>query len=139
MDQQVCLLIFFKGHPYEPTLAVSGLDNTIKIFSSDRNAQLEARQGVNILNPDHPSNMFGARPRNTAGGSQAFGLRSCKRIRNSYQITSQNDIERQGGLSDAFITVRAGPVFIANPVKLIMSFSGACWHDSPSRLSSVMI
>lgn len=49
--------------------------------------------------------MFGARPRNTAGGSQVFGLRSCKRVKNSYQIMSQNDIERQGGLSDAYITV----------------------------------
>lgn len=63
--------------------------------------------------------MFGARPRNPAGGSQAFGLRSCKRLKNSYQIMSQNAIERQGGLSDAWITVRAGPVSIANIVKLI--------------------
>jgi nuclear receptor interaction protein len=52
--------------------------------------------------------MFGTRPRNTAGSSQVFGLRSCKRIKNSYQIMSQNDIERQGGLSDAYITVRPG-------------------------------
>ena len=94
------------GHPYEPTLAVSGLDNTIKIFSCDRRAQQDARHGVNILNPEHPANMFGARPRNTAGGSQVFGLRTCKRIKNSYQIMSQNDIQRQGGLSDAYITVR---------------------------------
>lgn len=94
------------GHPYEPTLAVSGLDNTIKIFSSDRRAQHDARHGVNLLNPEHPANMFGARPRNAAGSSQVFGLRSCKRIKNSYQIMSQNDIERQGGLSDAYITVR---------------------------------
>lgn len=99
-------LIICSGHPYEPTLAVSGLDNTIKIFSSDRRAQHDARHGVNILNPEHPANMFGARPRNTAGGSQVFGLRSCKRIKNSYQIMSQNDIQRQGGLSDAYITVR---------------------------------
>ncbi|KUL85754.1 hypothetical protein ZTR_08457 [Talaromyces verruculosus] len=93
-----------QGHPYEPTLAVSGLDNTIKIFSCDRRAQHDARHGVNILNPEHPANMFGARPRNTAGGSQVFGLRTCKRIKNSYQIMSQNDIQRQGGLSDAYIT-----------------------------------
>ncbi|EEA21307.1 hypothetical protein TMatcc_009290 [Talaromyces marneffei ATCC 18224] len=93
-----------QGHPYEPTLAVSGLDNTIKIFSSDRRAQHDARHGVNILNPEHPANMFGARPRNTAGSSQVFGLRSCKRVTNSYQIISQNDIDRQCGLSDAYIT-----------------------------------
>jgi nuclear receptor interaction protein len=85
-------------------LAASGLDNTIKIFSSDRRAQHDARHGVNILNPDHPANMFGARPRNPAGSSQVFGLRSCKRVKNSYQIMSQNDIERKGGLSEAYIT-----------------------------------
>lgn len=95
-----------QGHPYEPTLAVSGLDNTIKIFSSDRRAQHDARYGVNILNPEHPANRFGVRPRITDSSSQVFGLRSCKRVKNSYQIMSQNDIQRQGGLSDAYITVR---------------------------------
>ena len=38
------------------------------------------------------------------------GLASRKRMHNSYQIVSQNDVERQGGMQDAFITVR-GPSF----------------------------
>jgi len=42
------------------------------------------------------------------------GLASRKRMHESYQIISQNDAERQGGMRDAYITVR-GPSF---PVKL---------------------
>ena len=38
------------------------------------------------------------------------GLASRKRMHDSYQIVSQNDVERQGGIQDAFITVR-GPSF----------------------------
>ncbi|CRG92485.1 WD and tetratricopeptide repeats protein 1 [Talaromyces islandicus] len=93
-----------QGHPYEPTLASSGIDNTIKIFSPDRRLQFDARHGINILNPDHPANMFGSRPQNSAGSSQVFGLRSCKRMKDSYQIMSQNDVERQGGMSETYIT-----------------------------------
>ncbi|KKA22866.1 WD repeat-containing protein [Rasamsonia emersonii CBS 393.64] len=83
-----------QGHPYEPTMAVSGIDNTIKIFSPDRRAQDEARRGINILNPDHPANLFRSRARNGGGGgdgNQVFGLRSCKRMQDSYQIIAQND------------------------------------------------
>ena len=36
------------GHPYEPMLAVSGMDYTVKIFSADRRAQHDARHGINI-------------------------------------------------------------------------------------------
>ncbi|PYH50004.1 WD repeat-containing protein [Aspergillus saccharolyticus JOP 1030-1] len=39
----------FAGHPYEPTIAASGIDNTIKIFSPDRRAQDDARP--NTLGP----------------------------------------------------------------------------------------
>ena len=37
-----------QGHPYEPMLAVSGIDHTIKIFSPDRRAQRDARRGRNL-------------------------------------------------------------------------------------------
>ena len=37
------------GHPYEPMLAVSGMDHTIKIFSPDRRAQYEARNGISVV------------------------------------------------------------------------------------------
>ena len=44
----------FIGHPYEPLLAVSGIDHTIKILSSDARAQGDARKGINlgIKNPE---------------------------------------------------------------------------------------
>jgi len=35
-----------QAHPYEPMLAVSGIDNTIKIFSPDARAQRDARRGL---------------------------------------------------------------------------------------------
>jgi nuclear receptor interaction protein len=81
-------------------IATSGIDNTIKIFSSDQNAQEDARNGINILDPDNPSNTLG---RNTSVG----GLESRKRIHESYRIMSQNDVERRGGMSEAHITVRS--------------------------------
>ncbi|CAL5872868.1 uncharacterized protein PFLUO_LOCUS7137 [Penicillium psychrofluorescens] len=87
-----------QGHPYEPTIAASGIDNTIKIFSSDRRAQEDARKGINILDPDHRSNMLSA---NISGFG---GLQSRKRLHDSYRIMSQNAVERRGGMSDAFIT-----------------------------------
>ena len=36
------------------------------------------------------------------------GLSSRKRMQNAYQIMNQNDVDRQGGNQDAFITVRGG-------------------------------
>ncbi|KAJ5934042.1 hypothetical protein N7466_003589 [Penicillium verhagenii] len=81
-----------QGHPYEPTMAVSGIDNTIKIFNPDQNAQEQARQGINILDPDNPkSPLLG-------------GLSSRKRLHDSYRIINQNDVERRGGMSEAHIT-----------------------------------
>lgn len=87
-----------QGHPYEPTIAVSGIDNTIKIFSPDQRAQDDARRGINILDPDNPANTLG---RHISG---VTGLRSRKCMQDSYQITSQNDIDRRGGMSEARIT-----------------------------------
>lgn len=87
-----------QGHPYEPTIAASGIDNTVKIFSPDRRAQDDARMGINILNPDNPANTA-ARNLVLSGG-----LQSRKRMHRSYQIMSQNDVDRQGGMSEAYIT-----------------------------------
>ncbi|KAI2715200.1 hypothetical protein CBS147332_4854 [Penicillium roqueforti] len=87
-----------QGHPYEPMIAASGIDSTIKIFSPDRNAQDDARNGVNILDPDNPSNAFGQ------NNSSIGGLVSRKRVHESYRIMSQNDVERRGGMSEAHIT-----------------------------------
>ncbi|KAJ5654739.1 hypothetical protein N7490_001742 [Penicillium lividum] len=87
-----------QGHPYEPTMAVSGIDSTIKIFNPDRNAQEQARQGINILDPDNPANTLGSNVRNVGG------LSSRKRLEDSYRIISQNDVDRRGGMSEAYIT-----------------------------------
>ncbi|PYH90092.1 WD repeat-containing protein [Aspergillus ellipticus CBS 707.79] len=89
-----------QGHPYEPTIAASGIDSTIKIFSPDRRAQEDARRGINILDPDNPANALGLGPNVSAIG----GLGSRKRLHDSYRIMSQNDVDRQGGMSEAYIT-----------------------------------
>ena len=107
-----------KGHPYEPLLAVSGIDHTIKIFSPDARAQEDARLGINGTLPRGSSGYSSisgrrrpARPSNPATEAPE-GLTSRKRMQESYQITSQNDAERQGGMRDAFITVRSEGPFL---------------------------
>ena len=80
-------------------MAVSGIDNTIKIFSPDRHAQEQARKGINILDPDQPVNVLGSTRHNVGG------LQSRKRLQDSYRIMSQNDVDRRGGMSEAYITV----------------------------------
>ncbi len=101
-------LTTFSGHPYEPTLAVSGIDRTVKIFSPDTRAQHNARHGINIADPDAQANIVsGNHTGSNEAGSEELGLRSRRRMQNSYQIMSQNDVHRQGGMNEAFITVRA--------------------------------
>lgn len=41
-----------QGHPYEPVLAVSGIDSTVKIFSADKRARRDARRGVGVAAMD---------------------------------------------------------------------------------------
>ncbi|CEL06208.1 Putative WD repeat-containing protein (AFU_orthologue; AFUA_1G02990) [Aspergillus calidoustus] len=84
-----------QGHPYEPIIAASGIDDTIKIFSPDQRAQDDARRGINILDPNNPANTL---------GPSAGGLKSAKCMHDSYRIMSENDVQRQGGMSDAFVT-----------------------------------
>ncbi|EPS43821.1 hypothetical protein H072_2086 [Dactylellina haptotyla CBS 200.50] len=74
-----------QGHPTEPMLAVSGIDDTIKIFSPDRQLQDRARQGIGMYN-DQP-------------------LSSRQRFQQKEKIIGDNEIARQNGLSDAVITV----------------------------------
>ena len=123
------------GHPYEPLIAASGIDSTIKIFSPDQQAQFSARNGINLGissqdSVNHSSLSFGRSRRRapppcetidepdhvgsfnedaddteSLGTPRNGGLASRRRMQNSYQIISQNDSERQGGIRDAFITV----------------------------------
>ena len=115
--------ILLSGHPYEPLLAVSGIDHTIKIFSPDSRAQKDAEDGINISSATNGSSgcsslsgrrrpRHGSPPPTAEESPQQEGLTSRKRMQNSYQIISQNDVQRQGGMRDAFITVRADGPFV---------------------------
>jgi nuclear receptor interaction protein len=120
-----------QGHPYEPIMAVSGIDHTIKIFSPDAHAQRNARLGIGVHSADRGFSSLGfglrrrTRPENTSEPalsretSQALqdisdegdervaphGLASRKRMDQQYTIMAQNDEDRKGGREDAFITV----------------------------------
>ncbi|KAF2692061.1 WD40 repeat-like protein [Lentithecium fluviatile CBS 122367] len=114
-----------QGHPYEPMMAVSGIDNSIKIFSPSKSDQWNARKGIGVHPADSgnfSSLAFGRRrrpqrtsastppPRDPANSEDeddevaADGLRSRKALHDLYKITSKNDMDRKGGREDAFIT-----------------------------------
>ncbi|KAL9101596.1 MAG: hypothetical protein Q9163_003157 [Psora crenata] len=106
-------LIRYTGHPYEPLIAVSGIDHTIKIFSADARAQEDARNGVNIDNNFHGSHgntslfYHNQRDPDHEQDSQHLpqgGLASRKRMQQNYQIISRNDVRRREGMRDAYIT-----------------------------------
>jgi nuclear receptor interaction protein len=50
-DNEVVNVI--QGHPYEPMLAVSGIDSTVKIFSADGRQRFDAKRGIGIDESDH--------------------------------------------------------------------------------------
>lgn len=106
-------------------MAVSGIDHSIKIFSSDANDQWKARKGIGVHPADSgrfSSLAFGTRrrtPRPSAATDAPRdptasdddddevaedGLKSRKALHNLYKITSKNDMDRKGGREDAFIT-----------------------------------
>lgn len=91
------------GHPYEPLLAVSGIDNTIKIFSPDARAQADACCEITSDGSDNHSKGNNI----SAGQCRSQGLASRKCMDQNYQIIANNDQEREGGMRDASITVRA--------------------------------
>jgi nuclear receptor interaction protein len=117
-------ILITAGHPYEPTMAVSGIDHTIKIFSPDCRDQRNARKGISVQSSDSggfSSLNWGRRRRTQATDeddqrpAEALsdsdeevamnGLRSRKRMHEAYQITSKNDMDRKGGREDYFISV----------------------------------
>ncbi|KAG8526759.1 uncharacterized protein KY384_008188 [Bacidia gigantensis] len=106
-----------QGHPHEPLLAVSGIDHTIKIFSPDARSQEDAKNGVSISSSTHGSQGHSSlsgrrRQRSTTNNDEpqlGDGLTSRKKMHESYQIVSQNDVQRQGGNRDAYITVGPFP------------------------------
>lgn len=96
------------GHPYEPLLAVSGIDSTIKIFSPDARAQADARGEITSDSSDNHS-----KGNLSAGQRRSQGLASRKCMDRCYQIITNNDQEREGGMREASFTVcaRARPLF----------------------------
>ncbi|KAK7627835.1 wd and tetratricopeptide repeat protein [Phyllosticta citricarpa] len=121
----------FSGHPYEPMIAVSGIDHSIKIFSPDARARRNARLGVGVSPADSStfsSISFGRLRRRHARQSTSAheneidssyvpegdeeepesaapnGLASRRRMHDEYRITSENDVNREGGSRENFIT-----------------------------------
>lgn len=90
------------GHPYEPLLAVSGIDNTIKIFSPDARAQADARGEITSDSSDNHST-----GNTSAGQRHGQGLASRRCMDRCYQIITNNDQEREGGMREASDAVRA--------------------------------
>ncbi|KAL9581901.1 MAG: hypothetical protein Q9212_003614 [Teloschistes hypoglaucus] len=103
-----------QGHPYEPVLAVSGIDSTIKIFSPDNRAQDDARNGVNV---GYSSNGFtthsslsglrrrsGRAPCDGEDGAPGEGLASRKTMDRREEIVRENELQSRGGMREAFIT-----------------------------------
>lgn len=70
-----------QGHPTEPLMAVSGIDNTVKIFSPDQQLQQQAREGVGINN--------------------GRKLQSRQKMNEKDDIIGENEVGRQSGLRDA--------------------------------------
>ena len=113
-----------QGHPYEPMIAVSGIDSTVKIFGASARERENAENGIDIANPggghhNHSSLRMGGRRRrgqaleedDTEGNRADNGLPSRKAMHQSYEIMSQNDVERRNGVGDAFLTVSADELF----------------------------
>ncbi|OAL21976.1 hypothetical protein AYO22_07573 [Fonsecaea multimorphosa] len=114
-----------QGHPYEPMIACSGIDSTVKIFGpgGDSREREAAEKGIDIANPGgsvHSSLRFGGRrSRRARGGGDddsdegedgteavsSSGLRSRRAMHRSYEIISQNDVERRRSAGDTFVTV----------------------------------
>lgn len=113
-----------QGHPYEPMIACSGIDSTVKIFGpgGENRERDAAAKGIDVANPGGSvhSSLGGRRRRRMRDsddedeneeqqpdteGVRANGLRSRKAMHKEYEITSQNDADRRQGYGDAVLTV----------------------------------
>jgi DDB1- and CUL4-associated factor 6 len=123
-----------QGHPYEPMLAVSGIDSTVKIFGVGSRERRSAERGIDVANPGstvHSSLRFGGRHRlrhfepeddedtNTNDDNTRTaeddddddtkiaenGLNSRKAMHRNYEIMNQNDVARREEDRDEFLTV----------------------------------
>ncbi|RPB19403.1 WD40 repeat-like protein [Terfezia boudieri ATCC MYA-4762] len=89
------------GHPYEPQLAVSGIDHTVKIFSPDQASQTEFlnQERINRQRNDEESD-YGV-----DSDHNEIPKGSRRRLHNEYQIRSQNDSMRYNGVQEELVTV----------------------------------
>ena len=89
------------GHPYEPQLAVSGIDHTVKIFSPDQIAQSEFLGQERIYGPRNGEEEELGMEINDDGNPEG----SRRRLHDEYAIRSQNDALRDTGVQEALVTV----------------------------------
>ncbi|KAK7629824.1 WD40-repeat-containing domain protein [Phyllosticta citricarpa] len=138
----------FFGHPYEPMIAVSGIDHSIKIFSPDARARRNARLGVGVSPADSStfsSISFGRLRRRHARQSTSAheneidssyvpegdeeepesaapnGLASRRRMHDEYRITSENDVNREGGSRENFITQIFQLIHVDEVLRMLLS------------------
>lgn len=117
-----------QGHPYEPMIACSGIDSTVKIFGAggDGRDREAAEKGIGIANPaangsrqtrrrmfthwvrdaDDEEDDVSTDEASHAGPGR--GLQSRRAMHRMEEITRQNDVDRRRSTGDAFITV--GPM-----------------------------
>ncbi|KAI1613454.1 hypothetical protein EDD37DRAFT_218135 [Exophiala viscosa] len=113
-----------QGHPYEPMIACSGIDSTIKVFgpAGESRERYTAEKGLDVANPGgsvHSSLRFDGRrsTRRMRQGDEddsdidvdvehsSNGLETRRAMHREYEITSQNDAERRRGVGDTLVTV----------------------------------
>ena len=89
------------GHPYEPQLAVSGIDHTVKIFSPDQLAQVEF---LGVERQYRPRNSE-VRVMGIEIDEEPYTEGSRRRLEDEYRIRSQNETMRETGVHEALVTV----------------------------------
>jgi nuclear receptor interaction protein len=82
------------GHPYEPLLAVSGIDYTVKLFSPDQELQREFGEMAEA-DAGHESTSQG----------EYSGYGSRRKLSERDHITRQNAVASETGVTNAVITV----------------------------------
>ncbi|EXJ77169.1 hypothetical protein A1O3_10327 [Capronia epimyces CBS 606.96] len=90
-----------QGHPYEPMIACSGIDSTVKIFGTggDSREREKAERGIDVANPGGGSDAAAEED-----GNSSKRLRSRRAMHRSYEIITQNDVERTRGAGDTYVT-----------------------------------
>ncbi|KEF55251.1 uncharacterized protein A1O9_08905 [Exophiala aquamarina CBS 119918] len=122
-----------QGHPYEPMIACSGIDSTVKIFGigGESRERENARQGIDVANPAgtvHSSLGIGRRStvRRMRHGDdedsdetgrndhvRTKGLTSCRAMHLRDEIVGQNAVEQRHSAGNTFVTVGSMEALLA--------------------------